>query len=212
MVRLLKPDEGIVYLDGKAISRMPTIEVARRLAILPQSSIAPTGLGELVEQRRYPHAGPLRMLRRQDHQAIEEALTLTGLTTFRQRALDTLSGGERQRAWIALALAQATHILFLDEPTTFLDIGHQLEVLHLVQRLNRERGITIVMALHDLNQAARFANTMVVLKNGKIVKQGKPADILNGSLLAEAFAVQAYIVRDPVTNAPFCIPYGSLPE
>ena len=158
LARLLKPTGGTIYLDGQAIAHLPTVEVARRLAVLPQGPSAPPGLtvGELVEQGRYPHAGPLRMLRRQDHAAIAEALDLTGTTHFVQRPLDSLSGGEHQRAWIALALAQSTPILFLDEPTTFLDIGHQLEVLALIERLNRERQMTIVMVLHDLNQAARL--------------------------------------------------------
>src|SRR4051794_20110331 len=159
LARLLKPSSGAVYLNGTAIPRLPSAAVARDIAVLPQGPVAPAGLtvGELVEQGRYPHAGPLRMLRHQDHEAIHEALALTEMETFTHRPLDSLSGGERQRAWIALALAQATPILLLDEPTTFLDIGHQLEVLELVRRLNRERGMTIMLVLHDLNQAARYA-------------------------------------------------------
>jgi iron complex transport system ATP-binding protein len=157
IARLLKPSHGAVYLDGRAITRLPTQTVAREIAILPQGPVAPAGLtvGELVEQGRYPHTGPLRMLRQQDYSAIAEALRLTDTTAFVHRPLDSLSGGERQRAWIALTLAQATPILLLDEPTTFLDIGHQLEVLELVRRLNVERRMTIILVLHNLNQAAR---------------------------------------------------------
>ncbi len=210
--RLLKPGEGAVYLDGQAIAKLPSAEVARRLAILPQGPTAPAGLtvGELVEQGRYPHAGPLRMLRRQDHEAIAEALALTGITEFANRPLDSLSGGERQRAWIALSLAQATPTLLLDEPTTFLDIGHQLEVMELVRKLNRERGMTIGLVLHDLNQAARYSDRMIALKAGQIVADGKPQAVLTEHLLGEVFGVKAHILSDPETGTPVCLPYACL--
>jgi len=210
LARLLKPSGGAVYLDGQAIARLPTAEVARRLAILPQGPSAPAGLtvAELVEQGRYPHAGPLRMLRRQDHVAIDDALRLTGMTEYAARTLDTLSGGERQRAWIALALAQATPILLLDEPTTFLDIGHQLEVLELTRRLNQEQGLTIVLVLHDLNHAARYAHRLVALQAGQIVADGTPAEVLTPALLATLFGVQATIICDPVTGSPVCLPFA----
>lgn len=214
LARLIKPMNGAVYLDGRAISQLPTAEVARRLAILPQGPSAPPTLtvSELVEQGRFPHAGPLRMLRRQDHQAIDEALQLTGMTNFAQRRLDNLSGGERQRAWIALALAQATPILLLDEPTTFLDIGHQLEVLSLVQSLNRERNMTIVLVLHDLNQAAQYAHRMIVMQRGAIVADGEPAATLTQTLLADVFRVRAHIVADPESGAPVCLPYAHVEQ
>ncbi len=210
--RLLKPGEGAVYLDGQAIAKLPSAEVARRLAILPQGPSAPAGLtvGELVEQGRYPHVGPLRMLRRQDHAAIVEALELTGTTEFANRPLDSLSGGERQRAWIALALAQATPTLLLDEPTTFLDIGHQLEVMELVRKLNQERQMTIGLVLHDLNQAARYAHRMIALKAGQIVADGKPIEVLTEGLLEEVFGVKAHILSDPETGTPVCLPYACL--
>ncbi|MFL5655099.1 MAG: ABC transporter ATP-binding protein [Ktedonobacteraceae bacterium] len=210
LARLIAPQAGIVYLDGRAIAQLSTREVARRLTILPQEPRAPEELtvGELVEQGRYPHAGPLRMLREQDHITITEALAQTNMTELRHRRLDSLSGGERQRAWIALALAQATPILLLDEPTTFLDIGHQLEVLDLIQSLNRTHGKTIVLVLHDLNQAARYADRMVVLKAGRIVADGSPREVLTTALLAEVFQVQAYIVSHPVDNLPVCLPFG----
>ncbi|MEO8287955.1 MAG: ABC transporter ATP-binding protein [Chloroflexota bacterium] len=210
LARLLKPTAGAVYLDGKVITRMPTSEVAREIAILPQGPVAPEGLtvGELVEQGRYPHAGALKMLRRQDHDQIGEALALTGMEEFAHRALDSLSGGERQRAWIALALAQATPVLLLDEPTTFLDIGHQLEVLELVKKLNTERQMTIILVLHDLNQAARYADRMVALDKGKIVTDGTPIDVLTPALLAGLFKVHAHIIRDPERGTPVCLPYA----
>ncbi len=210
MARLLRPSGGVVLLDGAAIARLPTAQVARALAVLPQGPVAPAGLTvrELVEQGRYPHAGPLRMLRRQDHAAIAEALELTGMQAFAGRPLDALSGGERQRAWIALALAQATPILLLDEPTTFLDSGHQLEILTLVRRLNRERAMTIVLVLHDLNQAARYADTMVALHRGRIAAHGEPRDVLTVRLLESVFGVHAHILTDPATGTPLCVPYA----
>ena len=210
LARLLAPQAGTVYLDGRAIVRLSTREVARQLAILPQGPTAPENLsvGELVEQGRYPHAGPLRMLREQDHETITEALAQTNMTEFRHRYLDSLSGGERQRAWIALALAQATPILLLDEPTTFLDIGHQLEVLDLIQRLNRVHGKTIVLVVQDLNQAARYADRMVALKSGRIVADGPPRTVLTSTLLEEVFQVRASIIDHPVDGFPVCLPYS----
>lgn len=212
LARLLKPSEGTVLLDGKAIHSLSTAQVARELAILPQGPSAPYGLTvrELVEQGRYPHVGALRMLRQQDHEAIHQALELTNMLDFVHRPLDTLSGGERQRAWIALTLAQDTPILLLDEPTTFLDIGHQLEVLELAHRLNRQRGMTIVLVLHDLNQAAHYADRMVVLKQGMIVADGSPSDVLTAPLLAEVFGVRVNIVTDPASGTPVCLPFATM--
>jgi iron complex transport system ATP-binding protein len=212
LARLLKPSAGAVYLDGKAISGLPTAAIARELAILPQGPSAPAGLTvrELVEQGRFPHVGALRMLRQQDHVAIADALARTGMSDFAHRPLDHLSGGERQRAWIALALAQQTPILLLDEPTTFLDIGHQLEVLELVRRLNEEQGMTIVLVLHDLNQAARYAHRMVALDRGVIVADGPPSAVLTGALLADVFNVRAHIVADPERGTPVCLPYATV--
>jgi iron complex transport system ATP-binding protein len=210
LARLMRPSTGAVYIDGRAISSMPSAAVARELAILPQGPSAPDGLSvrELVEQGRYPHVGALRMLRQQDHATVAAALEWTGMAAFAHRPLDSLSGGERQRAWIALALAQATPILLLDEPTTFLDIGHQLEVLDLVRRLNRERGMTIVLVLHDLNQAARYADRMVVLQRGAIVADDAPHLVLTPALLEQVFAVRANIVLDPASGTPVCLPYA----
>ena len=210
MGRLLKISAGAVYLDGASIARLPTAAVARQVAVLPQGPVAPSGItvAELVEQGRFPHAGALRMLRQQDHAAISEALDLTGMVDFAHRQLDSLSGGEKQRAWIALALAQATPMLLLDEPTTFLDIGHQLEVLELVRRLKIDKGMTIVLVLHDLNQAARYADRMVALDQGRIVADGPPASVLTADLLARVFNVHAHIISDPESGTPLCLPYA----
>ena len=210
LARLLHPRQGAVYLDGRDISTLPTREVARRLAILPQSPNAPEGLtvGELVEQGRYPHVGPLRLFSETDRAAIARALEATEMTEFRRRPLDSLSGGERQRAWIALALAQETPVLLLDEPTTYLDIGHQFEVLDLIKRLNQEQRMTIVLVLHDLNQAARFSRRMVVFEEGRIVADGTPADVLTPDLLARVFHVQANVVPHPEDGTPVCLPFG----
>ena len=213
MARLVKPAGGAVYLDGVAITTLPTRAVARRLAILPQGPLVSEGVtvGELVEQGRYAHAGPLRMLRRRDHEAIERALAFTDLSALRHRALDRLSGGERQRAWIAVTLAQEPRFMLLDEPTTFLDVRHQLEVLELIRRLNREQGMTIVVALHDVNHAARYADRLIALKNGAVVADG-PARVLVTPLLINAvFDVFVTVLSDPRSGVPVCIPYLTPP-
>lgn len=214
MSRLLKPHNGGVYLDGIAIATMATAAVARKLAILPQSPEVPASLTvrELVEQGRYPHSGPLRMLKSQDHAAIDAALKLTGMTEFRHRSLDSLSGGERQRAWVALALAQSTPVLMLDEPTTYLDVRHQLEILELIRRLNKEQGITIVVVLHDLNQAARYADRIVVLQKGQIVADGQPALILTADMLEHVFGIHAHVIPDPESGTPVFLPYAIVKE
>jgi iron complex transport system ATP-binding protein len=208
--RLLSVRRGTIRLQGDSLGDLSSREVGRRLAILPQSAVTPESLTvqELVEQGRYPHAGPLRMLRRQDHEAVRWAIVATGLESFADRDVAQLSGGERQRAWIALALAQGTPLLFLDEPTTYLDIGYQLEVLHLVQALNREHGITVVMVLHDLNQAAAYADRIVCLNGGDIVADGAPGEVITPELLREVFRVDASIVRDPVSGRPVFLPHS----
>ena len=196
--RLLKPRGGSVLLDGAEIHGLRTREVAKRLAILPQSPVAPQSLTvrDLVEQGRYPHAGPLRMLRRQDHEAIDRAIAFVQLNDFVDRDVDSLSGGERQRAWIAMALAQETPMLALDEPTTFLDIGHQFEVLELVQMLNRKHGVTVVMVVHELNHASLFADRVVVLRRGAVVAQGTPQHVFTPPLLRSTFGIEADVLSD----------------
>ena len=212
LARLIEPLSGAVYLNGQDINRLPTRQVARQMAILPQVHEVPAELTvlELVEQGRFPHVGTLGMLRRQDDAAIEEAIRMTRLDDFLQRPIDTLSGGERQRAWMALALAQRTEILLLDEPTTFLDVGHQLDLLQLVTSLNRDRGVTIVMVLHDLNHAARFSDRMIAMSGGEVVADGTPGEVLTPGLLRDCFGVEASVVTDPRTRSPMCIPYSPI--
>ena len=209
--KLLAPNGGAVLLDGENIARLSTREMAKRLAILPQGPVAPANLTvrDLVEQGRYAQVGPFRMLRRQDHRAISRAIELVGLTSFADRDVDTLSGGERQRAWLALALAQETAVLALDEPTTFLDIGHQLVVLELVHELNQTQGLTVLMVLHDLNHAAAFSDHMVVLNRGTIVKAGEPWSILQLDLLHEVFGVHASVISEPQSGKPLIVAHRS---
>lgn len=185
--------------------------MARRLAVLPQAPETPPHLTvrDLVEQGRFPHVGLLQMLRRQDHEAIDRAIEVVGLESMLHRDVDTLSGGERQRAWIAFALAQDTPFLALDEPTTFLDLGHQFEVLELVRWLNRERGLTVAMVLHDLNHAAAFSDRLVVISDGQIVRSGRPADVLDEDLLRDVFGVEARIETDPAHGHPVIMPFRS---
>lgn len=210
LARLMKPKGGAVYLDGDAISNLPTREVAKRLGILPQSPEAPEGLTvrELAAQGRYPHQSWFQQWSKGDEAAVEKALETTGMLELADRPLDTLSGGQRQRGWISMALAQETETLLLDEPTTFLDMAHQLEVLELLDRLNRDEGRTILMVLHDLNNAARHSHRMVALKGGEIFAAGRPRDVVTTKLLRKVFGVEAEIVPDPRSGIPLCIPYG----
>ncbi len=210
LARLMGPRGGAIYLDGDAISNLPTREVARRLGILPQSPAAPEGLTvrELAAQGRYPHQSWLRQWSGKDEWAVEKALETTGVVELADRPLDTLSGGQRQRAWISMALAQETETLLLDEPTTFLDMAHQLEVLQLLNRLNREEGRTILMVLHDLNNAARYSHQVIALSRGRIFDAGPPEEVVTPELLREVFGVEADVVPDPRTGAPLCIPHG----
>lgn len=208
LARLLKPWGGAVYLDGQAISKLPTREVAKRLGILPQSPVAPEGLTvrELAAQGRYPHAGPFKQWSKADERAVAKALETTGVDGLADRTLDTLSGGQRQRAWISMALAQETSTLLLDEPTTFLDVAHQLEVLQLLNRLNREEGRTVLMVLHDLNNAARYSHHVVALSKGRVFDAGTPREVVTPELLREVFHVEADVIPDPRTGLPLCIP------
>ncbi len=210
LARLMKPRGGTVYLDGESISKLPTREVARRLGILPQDPDAPEGLTvrELAAQGRYPHQSWLTQWSKEDEQFVEKALEITGMMELADRPLDTLSGGQRQRAWISMALAQETETLLLDEPTTFLDMAHQLEVLQLLSRLNREEGRTVLMVLHDLNNAARYSHHVIALSGGQTFAAGAPEEIMTPELLREVFHVEAEIVPDPRSGVPLCIPYG----
>ncbi|GII00700.1 ABC transporter ATP-binding protein [Planobispora takensis] len=212
--RLLKPSGGEVLLDGKRIDRMPTKEVARILGVLPQAPTAPEGLtvADLVARGRHPHQTWYRQWSSDDEAAVGEALSMTGLGDLGERPLDELSGGQRQRAWISMALAQGTDLLLLDEPTTFLDLAHQIEVLELVRRLHGELGRTVVMVLHDLNLAARYADRLVAMRAGKVVAAGTPSEVLTESLLAEVFDLDAKVIEDPVAGTPLVVPIGTRPH
>lgn len=205
---LVTPRRGAIFLDGSAIAALPSKEVARRVGLLSQSPAAPEGLTvrDLVRQGRYPHQPLLARWSRRDEEAYAEALALTGMDRFAERALDSLSGGERQRAWIALALAQQTDTLLLDEPTSYLDLAHQLEILDLIAGLVHERGKTVVAVLHDINQAARYAGRMVLLKQGRVVSTGRPAEVVTAAAIADVFGVATTIISDPVAGTPMCIP------
>lgn len=207
--RLLKPSGGTVYLDGQEIHRMKAKDLAKQLGILPQSPTAPEGLTvhELVAQGRYPHQSWFQQWSKEDEAIVEQALSTTNLSMFADRPVDTLSGGQRQRAWIAMALAQQTNILLLDEPTTYLDLAYQMDVLDLLDDLNAQ-GRTIVMVLHDLNQAARYADTIIALRGGQIIVQGSPQDVMTSDNILQVFGLKAQVVPDPITGTPMCVPIG----
>lgn len=209
--RLLKPMGGAVYLDGKSIHKVPTMEVATRLGLLPQSPIAPEGITvtDLVSRGRYPHQTWIRQWTSADEEAVAWAMTQTETLELADRAVDELSGGQRQRVWIAMALAQETEILLLDEPTTFLDIAHQIEVQELLTTLNVREGRTIVLVLHDLNQAARYSHHIVAMRDGAIVREGPPAEVYTCDLIEEVFDLQCVIVPDPVSRTPMVVPKGN---
>lgn len=208
--RLLKPHHGVVYLDNASITTLPTKRVAQQLGLLPQGPTAPAGLTvqDLVAQGRYPYQNWLQQWSKEDEHAVETALAITELQTLADRPVDSLSGGQRQRAWIAMTLAQNTQILLLDEPTTFLDLAHQIEVLDLLYDLNQREGRTIVMVLHELNQACRYGDHLIAMKAGQIYAQGAPRQIMNEQLVQAVFDLECKIVTDPVAGTPLCIPIG----
>ncbi len=208
MARLLKPAAGIVYLDGHDIAKLSTREIARRLAILPQGPEVPPGITtrDLVSYGRHPYQGLMAGFTEEDKKAIDWAIKITGIEQLAERAVDTLSGGERQRAWIALALAQKTRTLLLDEPVTFLDIQHELEILSLVQTLSRKFGITVGWVLHNLNNAATYSDHMVMIKTGKIYTEGAPAQVMTPKNIREVFGVEVTIISDPENGNPLCLP------
>ncbi|GCE49653.1 iron complex transport system ATP-binding protein [Thermosporothrix hazakensis] len=206
--RLLKPTGGTAYLDGNAIAHLPPREIARRLGILPQSPVAPEGMTvrELVAQGRYPYQTWYRQWSEEDEEMVQKALETTHLTELAERQVEHLSGGQRQRVWIAMALAQNTPILLLDEPTTYLDLAHQVEILDLLDELNAREGRTIVMVLHDLNQACRYAHHIVVLQKGTIVASGDPCEVITEELVRGAFGIECRLIADPLTGTPLCVP------
>ena len=208
LARLLQPTKGAVYLNGRNIAKMPTTDIARQLAMLPQSAEVPDGVTvwELIGYGRYPHQNLLGGFSPKDLAAMRWALEVTILEPLAERVVDTLSGGERQRAWIAMALAQQTQVLLLDEPTTFLDIRHQLDVLSLVRELNREHGITVGWVLHDLNQAAAYSDRLIMLASGKVVTAGSPAEVMTAKTIREVFEVEMTVISHPISGFPTCLP------
>lgn len=210
MARLLKPKEGGVVLNGENIAKMPTKEVAKQLSILPQSPISPEGLTveDLVKQGRHPYKSMFNRWSGEDEDAVNEALESTNMLDLRDRAVDSLSGGQRQRAWIAMILAQKTDTILLDEPTTYLDMTHQIEVLDLLFELNEKHNSTIVMVLHDLNLACRYAHNIVAIKDKKVHVQGKPEEIISCNMVHDVFQMRCDVTYDPVFGTPMCIPHG----
>ncbi|MEM1506005.1 ABC transporter ATP-binding protein [Domibacillus sp. 8LH] len=208
--RLLKPISGTILLDGEEIASMPTKEVAKKMAILPQSPSAPQGLTvlQLVKQGRYPHQTWLKQWSSEDETAIQNALASTGLLDLQDRPVDELSGGQRQRAWIAMTLAQNTETILLDEPTTYLDMTHQIDILDLLFELNELEQRTIVMVLHDLNLACRYAHHIIAVKDKGVYAQGAPENIMNSELVRHVFQMECQIITDPLFGTPLCIPYG----
>jgi iron complex transport system ATP-binding protein len=211
LARLLRPSGGSILLDGKDIYTRSTKEVAKRLSILPQGPVAPEGLTvlQLVKQGRYPHQTWLKQWSAEDEEAVERSLAATGMTEFADRPVDALSGGQRQRAWIAMTLAQDTGAILLDEPTTYLDMTHQIEVLELLAELNEREHRTIVMVLHDVNLACRYAHHIVAVSDGKIYAAGPPSEIVDERLIRDVFAMECRMISDPVYGSPMCIPIGA---
>ncbi|MEV5650711.1 ABC transporter ATP-binding protein [Nocardia sp. NPDC052254] len=209
--RLLRPTAGRVLLDGKAIATMKTRDVARVVGMLPQTPVAPEGLtvADLVARGRHPHQSWLRQWSTDDETEVAHALAQTGVSDLADRTLDELSGGQRQRAWISMALAQGTDILLLDEPTTYLDLAHSLEVLDLVDRLHEDLGRTVVMVLHDLNLAIRYSDHLIVMREGRIVAAGAPGEVIDTELLDTVFGLRAEVHTDPVSQRPMIVPIGA---
>ncbi|MBB4710970.1 iron complex transport system ATP-binding protein [Streptomyces luteogriseus] len=207
--RLLKPARGAVVLDGEDIGRLRTRDVAKKLGLLPQAPVAPEGLtvADLVARGRHPHQSWLRQWSSDDAEVVERALAMTGVSDLADRPVDALSGGQRQRVWISMTLAQGTDLLLLDEPTTYLDLAHALDVLDLVDDLH-ESGCTVVMVLHDLNLATRYSDNLVVMREGSILAQGHPRDVITAELLYEAFGLRARVIDDPVGDRPLIVPIG----
>ncbi|WP_406105787.1 ABC transporter ATP-binding protein [Streptomyces sp. NBC_01003] len=206
--RLLKPKSGSVLLDGEALTRLPTKKIAQQIGLLPQTPVAPEAItvADLVARGRQPHQHWWQQWSDADERAVTEAMERTDVAALADRSVDELSGGQRQRVWIAMALAQETELLLLDEPTTYLDIAHQVEVLDLVSQLNHDKGRTVVLVLHDLNQAARYADHLVAMKSGRIVAEGPPAEVVTADLVREVFGLDCVVVPDPVTGSPLIVP------
>ena len=208
--RLIHPMQGSILLDGKEYAEMPPKQLAQVIGLLPQSPLVPEGVrvSDLVSRGRYPYQTAFRGMSKEDYAAVDEAMKMMGVTEFAGRNVDELSGGQRQRVWIAMALAQQTDILFLDEPTTYLDITYQVEILDLLTELNRKRHTTIVMVLHDLNLSARYADYLFALRKGTLIAQGKPEEVITEGLIREVFQLNCMVIQDPVSHTPFVVPKG----
>lgn len=208
--RLMTPTHGHVYLDGEEIQRYASKEVARRIGLLAQNATTPSDISvqELVARGRYPHQPLFTRWRQEDEDAVQRAMQATGIVELANQSVDTLSGGQRQRAWIAMVLAQDTAIMLLDEPTTWLDISHQIDLLELLSELNRERGFTLAAVLHDLNQACRYATHLIALREGKIVAEGAPQEIVTAELIEAVYGLRCMIIDDPVAHTPLVVPLG----
>ncbi|MFI6347858.1 ABC transporter ATP-binding protein [Streptomyces sp. NPDC050560] len=206
--RLLRPREGAVLLDGRELATVPTRRIAQQIGLLPQTPVAPEAItvADLVARGRQPHQRWWQQWSDADERAVAEAMERTDVTALAERPVDALSGGQRQRVWIAMALAQETELLLLDEPTTYLDIAHQVEVLDLVRQLNHDRGRTVVLVLHDLNQAARYADHLVAMKDGRIAAEGPPGEVVTADLVRAVFGLDCVVVPDPVTGSPLVVP------
>lgn len=208
--RLMTPNQGHVYLDGEQIQRFNSKEVARRIGLLAQNATTPGDITvqELVSRGRYPHQPLFTRWRQEDDRAVQRAMQATGVADLAMQSVDTLSGGQRQRAWIAMVLAQETAIMLLDEPTTWLDISYQIDVLELLSELNREQGYTLAAVLHDLNQACRYATHLIALRDGKMVAQGAPKEIVTAELIEAVYGLRCMIIEDPVAHTPLVVPLG----
>ncbi|WP_312178321.1 iron-enterobactin ABC transporter ATP-binding protein [Pseudescherichia sp.] len=208
--RLMTPTQGHVYLDGEQIQRFNSKEVARRIGLLAQNATTPGDITvqELVSRGRYPHQPLFTRWRQEDDRAVQRAMQATGVADLALQSVDTLSGGQRQRAWIAMVLAQETAIMLLDEPTTWLDISYQIDVLELLSELNREKGYTLAAVLHDLNQACRYATHLIALRDGKMVAQGAPKEIVTAELIEAVYGLRCMIIEDPVARTPLVVPLG----
>ena len=208
--RLMTPVEGSVFLDGEQIQRFASKEVARRIGLLAQNATTPGDITvqELVSRGRYPHQPLFTRWRKEDEEAVNKAMRATGISDLALQSVDTLSGGQRQRAWIAMVLAQETAIMLLDEPTTWLDISHQIDLLELLSELNREKGYTLAAVLHDLNQACRYATHLIALRDGKIVAEGAPKEIVTADLIERIYGLRCTIIEDPVAHTPLVVPLG----
>ncbi len=210
LARLISPVSGEIHIDGKKISAIPPKRLARVLGLLPQSPVVPEGItvADLISRGRFPYQSFLKGMGKRDYEAVEEALEMMGITALANRSVDELSGGQRQRVWIAMALAQGTDILLLDEPTTFLDITYQIEILDLLTDLNQKKGTTIVMVLHDINLAVRYADYLFAIQNGTLVAQGAPFEIVTEDLMKQVFGLDCKVTTDPVSRLPMIVPMG----